>query len=84
MNWILSLLKANFSCCGDDISWGMYLILYPKTHDCISPEMFSPVPNLNVFDTCLISQNTNKQSKHQVLSISSNDDDLIYCIKIYT
>jgi hypothetical protein len=41
MNWILSLFKAqNLSGCGDDISWGMYLILNPKTHDCISPEMF--------------------------------------------
>jgi hypothetical protein len=41
MNWILSLFKAqNLSCCGDDILWGMYLILNPKTHDFISSERF--------------------------------------------
>ena len=41
MKWILSLFKAqNLSCGGGDISWGMYLILNPKTHDFISSEGF--------------------------------------------
>ncbi len=41
MNWILSLFKAqNLSGCGGDISWGMYLILNPKTHNLISSERF--------------------------------------------